>query len=67
MSVTLTHPHMHLLFSFKSLFIWGKSVAHALVKQCHASRSHCRDIHIWELPIAASVGGSVARSGVHQS
>lgn len=67
MSVTLTHLHMHLLFSFNSLFILGKSIEHALVKQSHASQSHCGGIHIWELPITASVGGSVAHSGVHQS
>lgn len=51
MSVTLTHLRVHLLFSFKSLFIRGKSIEHALVKQRHASRSHCRDIHTWEMPV----------------
>lgn len=51
MSVTLAHPRMHLLFSFKSLFIRGKSIEHALVKQRHASQTQCRGIHTWELPM----------------
>lgn len=59
-------PRTHLLFSFKSLFIRGKSIEHACVKQCHASQLHCRDIQTWaaRYSICWRVNGCC---GVHQS
>lgn len=62
-------PHAHVFcFSFMCLFMWGKSAEHARHSgSAMLLQSHRWVIRTWELPITASVGGSVVCSGVHQS